>query len=110
MWSRRYGWARFMGNPMAVASAALLCVIVALVVVGPWLSAYEYDYIDFAADWGAAPSVAHWFGTDSLGRDVFVRTLQGGRLSLLVGIAATAISLLIGVTWGAIAGYFGGKF
>jgi len=108
-WARRYAWARFMDNPMAVASAALLFVIAALVIAGPWFSAYEYDHIDFAADWGAAPSMAHWFGIDSLGRDVFVRTMHGGRLSLLVGLAATLISLIIGVTWGAIAGYVGGR-
>jgi oligopeptide transport system permease protein len=93
------------------ASVALLAVIVALVIAGPWISPYAYDTIDFAADWGAPPSAVgdHWFGTDSLGRDIFVRTMQGGRISLLVGLAATVISLAIGVVWGAVAGYRGGR-
>jgi ABC-type dipeptide/oligopeptide/nickel transport system permease subunit len=51
----------------------------------------------------------HWFGTDALGRDLFVRTLYGGRISLMVGVMATLVSLLIGVTWGAVAGYLGGR-
>ena len=92
-------------------SVGLLCIILALVIAGPWLSPYASDYIDFAADWGAPPSAIgdHWFGTDSLGRDIFVRTMQGGRISLLVGLAATLISLAIGVGWGAVAGYRGGR-
>jgi len=55
------------------------------------------------------PSLRHWFGTDSLGRDLFSRTLQGGRLSLAVGFAATLVALTIGVSWGAFAGYVGGR-
>jgi oligopeptide transport system permease protein len=105
------GLRRFLGNPAAILSVSLLAVIVGLVIAGPWLSPYAYDAIDFDAEWGAAPSLAgeHWLGTDSLGRDVFVRTMQGGRLSLAVGVAASLISLLIGVTWGAFAGYVGGR-
>ncbi|HZP12838.1 MAG TPA: ABC transporter permease subunit [Nevskiaceae bacterium] len=92
-------------------SVGFLAIILALVIAGPWLSPYAYDFIDFSADWGAPPSAAghHWFGTDSLGRDIFVRTMQGGRISLLVGLAATLISLAIGVVWGAVAGYRGGR-
>jgi oligopeptide transport system permease protein len=102
---------RLLANPAALVSSAVLLVIVGLVIAGPWLSPYEYDFIDLDADWGAAPSLegSHWFGTDSLGRDVFVRTLQGGRISLVVGLAATLISLVIGVVWGAVAGYLGGQ-
>jgi oligopeptide transport system permease protein len=95
------------------ALAAALCVfaaIVLLVTLGPLLSPYAVDEIDFAGVWGAAPgfAAAHWFGTDDLGRDLFVRVCDGGRLSLLVGLAASTVSLLIGVAWGAIAGYCGG--
>ena len=102
---------RLLRNPAVIFSALLLAAILAMVVAGPWLSPYAFDYIDFDADWGSAPSAAgeHWFGTDSLGRDLFVRTLHGGRISMLVGLGATLISLAIGVTWGAVAGYWGGR-
>jgi len=80
------------------------------VIVGPWLIPFEYD----ATDWGRigmAPHFAsgHLFGTDSLGRDLLARTLHGGRISLLVGLVATSVSLLIGVAYGATAGYLGGR-
>jgi oligopeptide transport system permease protein len=106
-----HGVRRFLANPAAIVSTGLLLVIVSLVIAGPLLSPYAFDYIDFDAEWGAPPSIAgdHWFGTDSLGRDVFVRAMQGGRISLAVGLAASAISLLLGVTWGAVAGYRGGQ-
>jgi oligopeptide transport system permease protein len=102
---------RYKANRLALAATLLLALLVLLVIAGPWFSPWAYDYIDFDGNWGAAPSAAasHWFGTDSLGRDLFVRTLQGGRISLLVGLAATAVSLIIGVAWGAVAGYTGGR-
>jgi oligopeptide transport system permease protein len=102
---------RYKANRLALAATLLLALLVLLVIAGPWFSPWVYDYVDFDGSWGAAPSAAasHWFGTDSLGRDLFVRTLQGGRISLLVGLAATAVSLIIGVAWGAVAGYTGGR-
>lgn len=98
-------------SPLARGAAAVLALIVLLVLAGPLLSPYAVDAIDFDADWSQPPTAEgrHWFGTDSLGRDVFVRSLEGGRVSLLVGLAATAVSLLVGVVWGAVAGYFGGR-
>lgn len=104
-------WRRLRRNRAALVAMTILAALVLLVVVGPWLTPWSYDYIDFDSDWGAAPSIAegHWFGTDSLGRDLFARTLQGGRISLLVGLVATLVSLLIGVAWGAVAGYYGGR-
>ncbi len=101
---------RLRRNRAAMTALVLLGLILVLVVAGPWLTPYAYDQIDFDGEWGAAPfTAAHWFGTDTLGRDLFTRTLHGGRISLMVGIVATLVSLLIGVSWGAIAGYFGGR-
>ena len=104
-------WRRMRRNPAALIALVLLLALVLLVIFGPWLSPWAADYIDFDGSWGAAPSLAnaHWFGTDTLGRDLFVRTLQGGRVSLMVGLVATTVSLLIGVSWGAVAGYAGGR-
>lgn len=98
-------------HPVMWVAASLLAVLLLLVLLGPMLSSHAVDSIDFDADWAQPPQWAgqHWFGTDSLGRDVFVRSLEGGRISLLVGLAATAVSVLIGVAWGAVAGYFGGR-
>ena len=91
-------------------SARLLLLVLLLAIVAPWLSPYDY----YATDFGRilrAPFAgdAHWFGTDDLGRDLFVRTWLGVRVTLLVAVVASLVSLLIGVTWGAIAGYVGGR-
>ena len=104
-------WARLTARWSTRIALALLTLIVLLVLVGPWLSPHAQDFIDFDAEWSQPPSLngAHWFGTDSLGRDLFARTLHGGRVSLLVGLTATLVSVLIGVAYGAIAGYFGGR-
>ena len=93
-----------------VAAIGLIAVLL-LVVAGPWLSPYAADHIDFEGQWSAPPTLQsqHWFGTDGLGRDLYVRTLEGGRLSLLVGLVSTLVSLLMGLAWGAIAGYVGGR-
>ena len=94
----------------AVSALSLLLLIMLALLFGPMLSPHAVDAIDFDGDWATGPSLvnAHWFGTDSLGRDVLVRSLEGGRISLLVAFAATLVSLLIGVSYGAVAGYFGG--
>jgi oligopeptide transport system permease protein len=101
---------RLRQNRAAVAAAAVIAALALLAVVGPWLSPYSYD----ALDWQhlAVPpglTASHWLGTDPLGRDLYVRTLYGLRLSLLIGVLATAVSVGIGVAWGAIAGYVGGR-
>ena len=91
-------------------SLLTLAALIALALVAPWLSPFDPE----TPDWNAVlqpPSLAsgHWFGTDAIGRDIFVRSFLGLRLSLLIGLLATAIALLIGLCWGAIAGYFGGR-
>jgi oligopeptide transport system permease protein len=102
--------ARLVRNRPAVAGLAVLAVIALLAVLAPWVSPHPFDDV-FWDDIRTPPDFAkaHWFGTDANGRDLFARTLYGGRVSLLVGVAATAVSLVIGVTYGAIAGYFGGR-
>jgi oligopeptide transport system permease protein len=100
---------RLFRNKAAVVSMVVLAIIAGMAALAPWLSPHPYDAVYWERI--AAPpdfANAHWFGTDGNGRDLFVRTLYGARVSLMVGILATAVSLLIGVTWGAIAGYFGG--
>jgi oligopeptide transport system permease protein len=101
---------RLLRNKAAVVSMVVLAIIAALAVFAPWLSPHPYDEVYWERI-QAPPDFAHahWFGTDGNGRDLFVRTLYGARVSLMVGILATAVSLVIGVTWGSIAGYFGGR-
>lgn len=101
-------WRRLRRNRLALFGAIMLVVVLVFSVVGPWLVPYSYDEQDTALG-ASAPSAAHWFGTDPLGRDLLVRTMHGGRISLLVGICATAVSLLIGVLYGATAGFTGGR-
>jgi oligopeptide transport system permease protein len=102
-------WRRLMRNPAAVASMIVLGVLVVLATFGPMLWVHPIDaiYRDRVA---VPPTFDHWhlFGTDTEGRDLVARTLFGLRISLLVGLAATLVALVIGVTWGAIAGFIGG--
>ena len=103
-------WGKLKRNRAAVAGVWIIGAMAAFVLVGPWFSRWAYDFTDFAnSSAGPALATGHIFGTDSLGRDLFVRTLYGGRISLLIGIVATAVSLVIGVAYGAVAGYFGGR-
>jgi oligopeptide transport system permease protein len=93
---------------MARACAIVLLLLVLLALIGPLLSPVSYDHLDKLAVWSPPGTVGHWLGTDFLGRDVFVRTLVGLRISLAIGILATAVAVTIGIAWGAIAGYAGG--
>ncbi len=103
-------WRVLRRNRAAVVSAVVIAVMAVLVVVGPWLSPYSYDFTDWS-NLAIGPNLetGHIFGTDTLGRDLFVRTLYGGRISLMVGIVATIVSLGIGISYGATAGYLGGR-
>ena len=102
-------WHRLLKNRAAVYSAFIMGFMILLVLFGPMVISWESDFTDWDYTY-SAPNFAsgHWFGTDAVGRDILVRTLEGGRISLLVGLVATMVSLIIGVSYGAIAGYFGG--
>ena len=101
---------RFFRNRAALVSLLVLGLIVLACVVGPLLLPYSYEDTDWNL-MGIAPSLQGWhlFGTDELGRDLLVRTLVGGRISLTVGLLATLVSVVLGVTWGAVAGFLGGR-
>jgi len=101
-------WRRLREHRAALVSLVLLVLIALSCMVGPWLLEWSYDELDFEHV-NAAPETGHWFGTDSVGRDLLARTLHGGRISLLVGIVATLVSLSVGVVYGAVAGYAGGR-
>jgi len=104
----RDAWHRLRKNRLAVFGGVALTVLAMLCIAGPWF--LQATYHDQDLDLGASgPSAAHWLGTDTLGRDLLVRLLQGGRISLGVGLSATFVALTIGVIYGAIAGYAGGK-
>ena len=100
-------WRRFLKSRMAVTGGVILIVVILLTLLAPLLTPYANDQQDLAHQL-QSPSWTHPFGTDLTGRDLLTRTLYGGRLSLAVGLVATLVSLLIGVTWGAVAGYKGG--
>jgi peptide/nickel transport system permease protein len=97
---------RFLRHRVALISIGILTLVILSALLAP-LSPYSPTGQNPANDL-APPSVEHWFGTDDLGRDVFTRTLYGGRISIMVGLLATALSLLVGVVVGAVSGYFGG--
>lgn len=100
-------WRKFKRNKLSVAGLVFLTIITLFAIFGPILSSYTYDGIDLG-NTNAEPSAAHWFGTDQLGRDIFVRVLYGARISLTIGFVAALINLVIGTLYGGIAGYFGG--
>jgi oligopeptide transport system permease protein len=101
---------RIRRNRVATVAGTVIVVVALFALLGPLLSPHAYD----ALDWqhiAVAPfsSSSHWLGTDRLGRDLFVRSLYGVRISLLISLVSTVISVVIGVTWGTVAGYVGGR-
>jgi len=105
----RLVWQRLKQNRAALFSMGLVILIIIASIIGPMVSAYDLEDIDYDAI-AVAPSITgHIFGTDSLGRDLFVRTMEGSRLSLFIGLLATLVSLVIGIHYGAIAGFMGGR-
>jgi oligopeptide transport system permease protein len=101
---------RLRTNPAAMCALLVLLSIVALTLVGPWFNPNSSETLDWSHV-AARPAWAgaHWFGTDRLGRDLFARTLEGARVSLAIGLVASAVSLLVGIGYGAVAGYIGGR-
>ena len=95
-------------NSTAMLGLCILLVEIILVILAPVIAPYDYTAMDIVAA-QQGPSAAHWFGTDELGRDIFSRVLYGGRYSISMGVLAVMISTTVGMTIGAIAGYFGGK-
>jgi len=99
----RRGWT------VSHVAALVLAVLALLALASPWLSPYRHDFIDWQHQAMPPGLDAHWLGTDRLGRDLFARSMQALRVSLLIGFVSALVSVVIGVTWGAIAGYSGGK-
>jgi len=101
---------RLRSNPGAMCAMFVVAGVVALALFGPWFNPNGSETLDWmhVASQPALQS-AHWFGTDRLGRDLFARTLEGTRVSLAVGVVASGVSLLVGIGYGAVAGYVGGR-
>ena len=99
---------RLIQNRAAMIGGITILVLIILAILAPWIAPYSYSYQNL--DIGASPpSAEHLLGTDVLGRDLLSRLLYGARISLLVGFVATGVALVIGVSWGIVAGYFGGR-
>ncbi|HCX26303.1 MAG TPA: peptide ABC transporter permease [Cellvibrionales bacterium] len=100
-------WYRLNKNKLAMLGLYVIIFFVVVSILTPWLAPYGYETQNLALG-ASAPSAQHWLGTDIHGRDLMTRLMYGGRISLMVGFAATAVSLVIGILWGTIAGYIGG--
>jgi ABC-type dipeptide/oligopeptide/nickel transport system permease subunit len=100
-------WLRLRKNRMAIAGLVCFSAITLLCLLAPWIAPFDPNAQDLLKG-PTPPGATHWFGTDTLGRDLASRTLFGGRISIAVGFAATLVAMTIGVAWGAIAGYSGG--
>ena len=100
-------WRRFRQNKMALIALIILTILIVMVLIGPAISGYEFEEVDKTAR-NMGPSASHWFGTDKLGRDLFARVWQGGRVSILIGLVGALVSAVIGCLYGGIAAYFGG--
>ena len=99
---------RFKKNKGAVVGFTCILVITLFAIFAPMLSSWEFDALDYSKA-NIAPNGTHWFGTDANGRDLFVRVWQGARYSLFIAVVAIFIDVIVGITYGLISGYFGGK-
>ena len=101
-------WLRLKRDKGAMFGLGFILLLVTVAIIGPMLSSFSYEDQNFLQA-NLGPSAEHWFGTDSLGRDLFIRVLYGARISLAIGIVASLINLVIGVIYGGISGYVGGR-
>ncbi|MEE9368957.1 MAG: ABC transporter permease [Pontiella sp.] len=101
-------WKQLRKNHAAIAGLVILTILITASIIAPWLTPYSFEEQNLALG-ASSPSLDHWLGTDTLGRDLFTRLLYGGRTSFMVAFCATMVALLIGVPYGAISGYAGGK-
>ncbi len=102
-------WFQYKKNKLALVSLIFIIIMILMAIFMPMFSRYTYDAQDLSNP-NAMPSMLHWFGTDKFGRDIFIRVMYGARISLSVGFAAAAINLVIGIIWGGMCGYIGGRF
>jgi oligopeptide transport system permease protein len=101
-------WIKLRKNRMALFGFSVLLVLCVVSLLTPWIAPYSYEEQDLMLG-ATPPSAAHWLGTDIFGRDMLTRIMYGGRVSLMVGFIATAVALVIGILWGSIAGFIGGR-
>lgn len=101
-------WHRLSRNKLAMIGLVVITIFILLCLFTPWITPYSYEEQNLRLG-ASSPSIKHWLGTDLLGRDLFTRLLYGGRISFMVGFIATAVSLVIGVFYGIVSGYLGGK-
>src|SRR5690625_2736562 len=101
-------WRRFRKNKLALVGVIIIIILAFMALVGPHLTEHKYKDNDLISA-NKSPSEEHWFGTDNLGRDMFARTWEGAKISLFIGLTAAFIDLIIGVIWGSISGYIGGR-
>jgi peptide/nickel transport system permease protein len=105
--TRQLAWRRFRRHKLAIISTGVLIILTLACIIGPLISRYNYHQLDLL-HLTQKPSRLHWFGTDNLGRDEFVRVLYGGRISLTVGLAVALSAGIVGASVGSYAGYYGG--
>ena len=99
---------RLISNKLSLSSSIYILIIIFLASITPFIAPYDYAYQNLELG-PSPPSPEHWLGTDTLGRDLLTRMMYGSRVSLMVGFLATMVALTIGVTWGTVAGFAGGR-
>jgi oligopeptide transport system permease protein len=101
-------WIKLRKNKLALFGFAILLFLIVVSLLTPWIAPYSYEEQNLMLG-ATTPSANHWLGTDIFGRDMLTRIMYGGRVSLMVGFVATAVALVIGILWGSIAGFVGGR-